>query len=1040
MELARHIGELARLTRRLRHVRGVKGRAQRLLASPRFAPPTAAPTSFSSSPTSDTRGSAAEGDETVEGRLSLAQRRQRSASQTSREANVRGARVLDELLLRRIPVAVSLVERSWGKLVRKQREWSARRERGQESAVHPHDATNVKNTAASTALSLPDNGEESDVDAKAFSRGDATRSWRLQVMSDNQAFTPLARSPAPPASQQQIEAVCLLLQLLHSVEEVRRQHLQEKLSAAQHRCDAADKLWQNFQRDFASQLRYRHRSPAKHQKGALPLRAEDAALLHETADALQRRRRVARDDFALVRSSLLTRSFVSARLWRLLLRESVWTAVVAEHRRAAAASAGPCTAVSQSTVPPVSRLLLFCLALTRIALGILRDYVQGGQLSRQAPRFVVSLPSRAFRARVTAVDEDDGRTPVSAAINGGDESSEKTRKDKQSSGQMEGISTSASAASPPPAAADEEPDLLFSMLQNAVSTSDTASHLHDEVAASSAVLHNEHRPAHSNARSMRWIPPHTAEVMPLVTDTLALHSLVLPELEVPALLELGCAPELMSLCVTLQHMASMTLTLAQDGGHAKESDRSNSRNRASLHRTLHALEDAMTAVGAGVVDQLVAECQTPVQERRDGGATVAGRLGRLSPADAARLAVQLHRLRLLPAGDARVAQLLTKLLTDIFPELRTQTSHVLHEKARQSSLLAFATRPHRHKLYQQHGRKNAEKYLLETVVQQARLQQRQLAAALREQHVNEAHVQALRTLSQSLPPNDLIELFQLFARHGVERTEGRHSAPTAADVWVAGCLFLAETVFISSSAQRSASSSAVGQEYSLSQLAMLWDAATSLFPHIRTRRTQQLAQQRATAPGRPRAFSSVHTESIIWSTFAAQILSGVNAALAERLQTLEVQRQAESTAMRRSGGQQQREILKRKDAAGGGLLTEQTVSINSVVALAAGVLEYADQDEAVRDASGGVLGEYRSNAHAPSSLQPVQQSVRTLARLLHSLVLHDRSLWHQVRRLPASQRDAVERQLRECFHSLGMLDDTTTQALSVLNREDGVGV
>lgn len=987
MEFARRIGDLAHLTRRLSRVQAEKVRSQRIAASARFAAPADVPP---------------QSDEDIGEHCSLAHHRRRGSVATSREAQARAARMQDQLLLRRIPIAVSLVERSWSKLDRKQRVRDERRLRLDKSATLPL-ATSVSDAAAWTEQPVKDS-------SPAASANLTSHPNQRSSEEPTQVATLPISSSSPPVSRRQVEAVHLLLQLLHTIERARRLYLRDKLRAAQHRCEAVENTWQSFRRDFASQLRQRR--PSATHRSSKHLSAEDEALLRETANVLQQRRRCARDDLALLQSSLLTRPFVSARLWRLLLREPVWTAAVAEHKRAAQS-----LPVARDGQANVTQLFFLCLALTRIAMGILHDYVNGGQLSRQAPRFVVSLPSWAFRLRQAGSDEDTGAAQQRAAgctVGGSGTPQTSDNRDDQTVKEQP---------------ADADP--LFSMLlQHADDTSASTRCLSDEslpaAAAAAAVVHHKRRPGHGRA-GMRWIPPHTSDVLPLVIDTLALHSFILPELELTALLQLGCAPELLSLCVTLQHLASTTLTLVQ-------SDQRGSHRSASLHRTLPSLECALTGVGESVVAYLVEECRAPTSSGERTAMTEAGRV-RLSPEDAATLAVHLHRLRLLPTRDAGAALLLTQLLTDMFPELRTRTSRVLHEKARQSSLLAFATRPHRQKLYQQHGRKQAEKYVLETVVQQARLQQRQLAAALREQHVTEVHVEALRELGRRLSPSDLVRLFHLYAR----RTDGGGRSAAAAntsDIWVTGCLYLAETVLLADSDQRGAVFPV--QPYSLPELATLWDAATTLLPLLCVRRVRQLAQ--ATAYQQSRASPAAHTESIIWATFAQHVLSGINAALAERLQLLEEQRQHESTAMRHAADKVSQHISASENVAESPSAV-QSVTIDSIVVLTAGVLEYASQDEGLRAVGGGFLREGgRDNTHTPSSLQPVQQSVRILSHLLHELILHDRTLWHQVRRLPTAQRDAVERQLRECFHTLGLLDDTTTRALHELHREESVPV
>jgi hypothetical protein len=1013
MEFVRRIGELAYLTRRLNRVRAENARARRLLASSRFALP------HDTSAVDNVTG------ENGEGRLFVARRRQYRRALASPDALSRGARVQDQLLARRIPIAVSLVERSWCKLDRRQRE----RDEKQRHWLHePTTAASVSGflggggaekgrlLAASHSSTLSQMAlRSSSTEARPRSCGDEPQSIRELA---NSADTQQTRRNCTPAPRQQLEAVYLLLQLLHSIEQARRQHLQEKQSAAQRRSAMAESVWRRFQKDFATQLHQR-RPTAKQQSGAETLSAADAALLRETADTLQRRRRVARDDLALLQSSLLARPFVSAQLWRLLLREPVWVAAVAEHKRAAA----QCNHSSRAQPPDVTQLLFCCLALARISMGVLRDYVQGGQLSRQAPRFVVSLPSRIHLARL-----GDAAETVKSTKPSGTEDVEKVK-------EVEGLSSGAPTPSSPHPVEEQleaTPDVVLSMLQSAAETAALPASSTDEARRTSSAVSSAAVPHKRSGFTMRWIPPHTAEVLPLVENTLALHAFVLPELDISVLLQRGCAPELVHLCVTLQHLATATLALSQDRGDKGESS-------STLHRTLHALNGALRAVGALVVAHLVEECQAPSQEV----SRVAGRRHR-TPDDAARLAVQLHGLRQLPTGDAGVAALLSTLLIDVFPELRTQTSRVLHHKARQSSLLAFATRPHRHKLLQQHGRKNAETFLLETVVQQARLQQRQLAAVLREQYVTEAHVQALRALGQSLSLSELIQLFQLYARHIAEagRSEvGWKPSSSQEDLWVTGCLFLAEAVLLRGNVQHDDPEE---PQYTVSELATLWNASAVLFPHIRTRRARQVAQQKAVAapPGRPRVASSAHTESLIWATFAEHVLSGVNAALARRLQWLEERRQSEATAMRRGGQGAQKSTHNVPPEETAELsLASQPLSINSVVALVTGVLEYALQDEALRESIGGsAITGSSPNAHAPSSLQPIRQSVRILSHLLHELVLHDRPLWHQMRSLPTAQRDAVEQQLRECFHSFGMLDGTTARALSELNREEDVDV
>ncbi|CBZ26407.1 conserved hypothetical protein [Leishmania mexicana MHOM/GT/2001/U1103] len=963
MEFSKRVGELAHLTRRLSRVQTDEARSRRLLASACSAP------------------NVVENEAGL--RISASQQRVRSPASVHHHTLSGCAAAQNQLLLRRIPLSVSLVERSWWKLECRQQQREAQR------GAAP-------GTIAGSASSPP------------ASSADVSTPSSAPVLQPEKSKTLSIVQSSPAASRQHLDAVALLLKLLHSVEEARRQVLRRKERTAQRRCAAADDKWRKFQEELAPQLRRRNWKSGKQND----VRSEDSvALLRGTANMLQERCRAAKEDESLLRASLLARSFVSARLWELLLRKTVWTAAVVEHKRAVAATSSE----SSLTAPQATRLLLMCLAFTRLSLGVLRDYVEGGCFSRHAPRFVVSMPSRSWQSRKRKVDicSLDGDAALRAAA--ADTSVEAG----------DGARDSKDRSSVDTAPGSNQEDALFSMLQESlqapgsaaadVAPAASAPRAHDSASNSTK---RKRRPG--RVASMRWIPPHTAHVIPLASQTLALHSLVLPEMDVPALLRLGCAAELVDLCVTLQRLASCVLVLSPQ---QTPSLADSTQAAKSLQHALHCLEDAITMVGRQVKTHLVTEQSVRLSSEPIAVATTPGRL---QPADAARLAVQLHRLRLLPVGDADAALLLSQLLRDMFPELRTKTSRILREKARQSSLLAFATRPHRMKLYVQHGRRGAEGYVLGTIVQQARLQQRQLAAALRAQHISEVHVQQLGAFAESLPPNELVRLIQLCASHAHSShvMQQRALSAEAFDTPVTGCLFLAEALLISGALQTTPDQPST---LSLQELAILWDAATLLYPLIRARRAQQLVG----GAGRSRLSHAAKTESVIWATFTEHVLVMVNGALAQRLQSLEKLRQHESTAMRRA-----RVTSGRKAASDVAVAERETALIDSritadgLVSLAAGVLEYAEHDESVSTRS--------ATARTHSSSLPVQKLVQVLARLLQELVFHDRQLWHSLSILPATQRNAVERQLVMCFQTMGMLDETTTRALDALSRRSHV--
>ncbi|KAG5489713.1 hypothetical protein GH5_00594 [Leishmania sp. Ghana 2012 LV757] len=975
MEFSRRLGELAHLARRLSRVQANEARARCLLASACSVP------------------NVVENQDDFGLRFSASQQRARSPASAHRQTLTACAAAQNQLLFRRIPLSVSLVERSWWKLECRQQQREAPRDAAQVPA-----GTTVS-SAAGSASSL----STSSASVSSFSPALATEPKATKALSVTQS--------SPAASRQQLDAVSLLLNLLHSVEEARRQLLRRKEGMAQRRCHEADVKWKRFQKEFASQLRRCNRS-SRYQDDLCS--KDDVARLQEAADTLQERCRAAKADASLLRSSLLARSLVSARLWQLLLRKSVWTAAVMEHKRAAA------TGDSSMAASISTRLLLMSLTFARLSMGVLRDYVEGRCFSRRAPRFVVSMPSRSRHSRqqkreASSLDGGAAQSAVAAKT-----SAEAADRMRDSMGRPETDAT--------PEASEE--DALFAMLQENLQAPSPAAAAGGLAPASSAL--GAHDPASDSAKrkrrlhrgaSMRWIPPHSALVVPLASETLTLHSFLLPELDVPLLLQLGCAAELVHLCVTLQRLASGVLALAPP---PMPSHADNKESATSLQHTLSGLEDAIRTVGNQVKEHLI--MKHGIRPPRD--AVVADTPGHLKPSDAARLAVQLHTLRLLPVGDAPASLLLSQLLRDMFPELRTKTSRVLREKARQSSLLAFATRTHRMKLCAQHGRRGAEGYILGTIVQQARLQQRQLAVALREQHISEVHVQELGRLAGSLPSSELVRLIQLCASHVSSSHFAQHprraSSAEAFDTSVTGCLFLVEALLVSGALQTTPNQSSA-LPLSLHELAILWNAATLLFPPIRARRAQQFVG----SARRSHPLHAMQTESIIWATFAEHILVTINGALAQRLQNLEQQRHHESTAMqcaRVTSGKNAASdvVVEGKEA----ILTDSRVTADALVSLASGVLEYAEYDESLSTRSD------TATTHCFSL--PVQKLVRVLARLLQELVLHDRQLWRLLRILPASQRNAVERQLVRCFQTMDMMDATTTRALEALRRRSHV--
>lgn len=954
MELSKRIGDLTGLTNRLRRVTTQLNRLQSSLQRRTVLPSS---TSYSSPGTAKGHAAApvssAQGDSLS---LTLGPSHRNSTALDSRQA-AHLASHQDQLLFRRVPIAVSLLERNWTKLDERQR--AAQKAERQKTSTHlaltyaiPSPTSkaerSVDNLASPLDLMLLLNSDEDltppsvsgaiEKETNVVDRGlPPSRSEDILAnRKEVDAVVGSSSSKVAGCSRTQLIAAETAIAQLHYLEEERRRNYTAKLLQAQRRVRGAQSALSRFRREKKTLSREAQSSLLSSPSSGSKNADANHHYIQETEVTLLQNATSARNDIDLLKSSLLARPYLSTRLWKLFLREPLWTTAVAVHHRSAAAS--PIDAAR------VAALLTLLMTFSRIVLGVLRDYVQGGQVNSKAPRFVVSLPSRRRRA-------------------------EQLMPRLESNGDGE--------------------DLLLTVLQSSAAAP----------MPSSQATQQQRQPP------LRWIPPHSAAVLPLVVDTLAMYALVLPELRLQELMQLGYTSDLVHLCVTLQYTANAALALCRD--HPKDGGGGVAQHSApALHRSLQSLEKTLIKIGHAAKERLATHLQEESLPHR------------CSPADAARLLLQLDSLRLLSLHDFKTRVILSAVVTYIFPQLRSRTSEVLLEKARQSSLLAFATKQHRAKLFVQNGRAGAESLLLNSVIQQARLQQRQMAAALRERALTEIHVQSLVRLCEELQRTDLVSLFQILSAHVCEASEdplpGRGKASEGrVSTLLTGALFTGEALLVSGALAPHSSSAADFEISSIAveEFAAVWRSTTVLWPLVAARRTRQLAQR---GPGARSTGGkgNAHTERMVLTALAEHVLSCIAGHLAERLQGLpELSQQPAGRQGDSSALAEQRKNSKEGDGV-------STISASHLFLLVSGLLEHTSS---ISNGTTHTLG-----SPIPAS---VQEKTRLMARLLRHLLFRDAALWAVLRQLPLEKRVSLEEQLIECFQGMEMLDNTTAQAV-----------
>lgn len=476
--------------------------------------------------------------------------------------------------------------------------------------------------------------------------------------------------------------------------------------------------------------------------------------------------------------------------------------------------------------------------------------------------------------------------------------------------------------------------------------------------------------------------------------TLALHAIVIPSLSSSIHSQSSAEAatrggEVLRLLVTVQNIAKLTLILHRDDPRRVDVSCSMSCDTAlneqgkkkgcegdatgqstgvparlagakaltdaeTLHSLLQRLESVVLAASRRVYEALVGQvviesggADVTALRRNSSGSTA------LTPCRAARLILDLDSLQLLGGTRRDTAKLLDQLIPVIFPPLRNNTHEMLQSKLRQSSLLAFTTRRHRHALARQFGEESlasgswgggsamlspsrAEAYLHGTVVQQARLQQRQMAAALREKYLTEVQQSVIVQLAQSLPLYDGLMLLQILATHASQMPVAQRCRELASRRMCA-VVYAAEAVLMSALSMRRRQAEIVtnspasrvlhhenhdddydydydyyGEDHicasngapprrtvatlPLDALAPVWTALSALWEVVDHRREMQQTQRRSRGGGGGQTHqgragdggaTTGHAETRVMAQLTDYVLSDMNAVLAHRLQCLE---------------------------------------------------------------------------------------------------------------------------------------------------------
>ncbi|CCW63327.1 unnamed protein product [Phytomonas sp. EM1] len=777
------------------------------------------------------------------------------------------------------------------------------------------------------------------------------------------------------AAVPQAKCASKILRLLHAVDSERRQLLHEKRSRLTRRIH-------RLEDDLTHEKKHVKFIPSK-PKGAVK---RDGNKLHSLTvndeaigESLRSDLHDAYAELELLNQSLIARSFLSARMWKLLLDEDIWRGAIAQEQRLIHGGMlhqehhGATHSVAASGVSP---LLSMSILLSRIVLAAFRDYLEGKEVNKFSPRFAVSPPSIAWlrkkqqpELKGAEGEESEAAKPLSSSEVPSVGSSKHVKEEKAAA--LDGRED------------EEEEDLLLDMIRQASDSVETRNALNRQdstlketsTSRGCGLTRSASKRRHS-VIGLRWIPPRSTKVLPLTIETLGIFSYTLPYLPTRAIIRAGRAHDMLSLLSMLQHTATAVLLTIRGN---------ESVGFQTMHFTLRNLENAMLTASRDFREEVV------LMLREEN--TVSAQ----TPEQAARMMIEMDALHLLPLRDPTTIKLLNLLISFVFPQLRTNTLRVLVEKSRQNSLLAFATRKHRLKLYERHGHAKAESFLSGTITQQARLRQRQMAAALRGAHLDEVHQRSIADLADALSPHDLIALLQivvgpLSAGRG---PAGLESPSLEKKRLATAALFVVESLLVPKALEGA-------PDLPLEDWARLWVALIALQPVVERWRE---AVRHGPDP------SSGKSEGLIVDAAMEVACQGVAAILAGRL---------EGIRARKEGGKgkgARRRPVGANAALAGGAVHDMPLSAQSLSIVGVGIREWRENHE---------------NGKKYAGVLRLSRQVEAVAKLLREVLLYDTSLRHELRQWEVEKREAFHREMTECLRTAELLDNTSERGLQAI--------
>ncbi|CAD2213146.1 hypothetical protein AGDE_09110 [Angomonas deanei] len=729
-----------------------------------------------------------------------------------------------------------------------------------------------------------------------------------QTNTTTDTSTGLPSVPPVRCTPQFIKSIRLLLQLLNFFEDERVVFYNRQVAYLKEKQNRSLERYRDFTEEF--------RIPLARGTG------EERQELKEVKDRLQQEIQLDKEDLALFEQSIVTRPFISARMWRYVLNQPVWETLT--HRVATS---------REETERKEAALQLLSLsgALVRLSLGALNAYVNGQEINRHSPRFVVSLPSRKYR---------------------------QIKKEKEEAGETA-----------PEVLSDASSDVLFDMLAE---TSPAPA----QGKKGNAAAVTPHKKTKRKVHQLAYIPPRTTDTQNLLLDTIALQSHMFPFLSVTEPFQpIGHATlyceELLRLFISVQKIASTLLVLQGQGS-------------TPVHPSLHQVLKQMESVLIKASTELKANLFVQISETE--------KVPSLPPARSARVILDLDSLQLIRPGEKESLVILNCFLLHVFPQIKTQTLSAMRGKAEHTtfgSLYDFTTKAHRGKLRKTHGsRQKTEAYLSGTIIQQTRLQQRMVRAALRQQYADRVVREKNELLGQQLSRYELISLFQILTVYlTVLEEKGAHSEDA---FLLPAALHTMEAILLNKYLEEVDQGESEEVLFLMTDLIKLWSALVLLIPVV----------ERREALHRPGSHSNAaRQERAIVNFMSGLVLSNVNGILAERVEALS-RHQSSSEP-----------------------LPLHRFSLRQLEQLARCLFEYNMQHPPGANALSNRVSQDSS---------AIRKQVDAAVSQLGELLLHDRQIKREIQRMPLEQRQSMEFCFSECFRAAEKLDPITKEIIEKL--------